>query len=325
MSESQFHRSLKRYLKGTASEGERKQVERFYDKNQKKSVEIPFSLEERGERKSALLKQIREDKQIQRRQFIGQIARIAASILLLLAAGYWVFNSSTSTLVQTPELLTFSTERGERKTINLPDGSIVKLNARSSISFLESFEGSSTREVQLTGEAFFDVQRNEDQPFIVSSGVVQTKVLGTSFNIDARPGESTIDVTVSTGKVEVSLDATRNVQLVPGDRARVDLVSEGLIKSKVDLDLTLAWSKNQIIFKETGLAEAFQVLADWYDVDIKYNLKDIASCDITGNYGGSESLSNILESMEFINGLTYEWESDTILLIKGTECSANEE
>ena len=105
-----------------------------------------------------------------------------------------------------PELIEKVAERGQKLTVKLPDGSMVKLNANSRISYLSNF-GNDSRDLQLTGEAFFEVQRDESRPFKIFLGDLEVEVLGTSFNVNAYPDQHAASVAVRTGKVAVSNSA----------------------------------------------------------------------------------------------------------------------
>ena len=124
-------------------------------------------------------------------------AAVAAVLLVLFA---WVLYTTNKPGTAPLELLVKETQRGQKSTITLADGSTVMLNAQSRLTYPRQFAG--TREVVLEGEAFFLVNHNPDKPFVVRSGRLQTTVLGTSFNIEAFP-EKNIKVTVATGKVRV--------------------------------------------------------------------------------------------------------------------------
>ena len=121
--------------------------------------------------------------------------RVAASVVLLLGLGYWWYVNPAA---DPGRLVEIQTAEGETQNIILPDGSTVWLNENTTFSYMDKFE---VRQVNLNGEAFFQVDRQEENPFIILSGEATTTVLGTSFNVRAYPDEPAVEVTVESGKV----------------------------------------------------------------------------------------------------------------------------
>ena len=162
-----------------------------------------------------------------------------AAVLLLLAVVGYIFYAS---YFIKPELevvyLTKTTQRGEKATVTLSDGSTIRLNAESSVSFPRRFIGD-TRAITLTGEAFFTVIRNPDKPFTVKTADLITNVLGTSFNVKAF-AEDEVQVTVTSGLVQVlsqgvSKPMNQNLQLTtlnPSEQATFYPVTGQLTKQE---------------------------------------------------------------------------------------------
>lgn len=163
--------------------------------------------------------------------------------------------------------------RGQRSRIVLPDSSAVYLGAGSRITFPEQFDANS-REIELEGEAFFEVTRDAKKPFIVHTGKVQTRVLGTSFKIDAfrsRP----LTVAVATGKVRVD-DYTGQTGkslavLTPGQKVTYN---QGLIKTaNTEIDEISGWKAARLVFHNQSLKEITTELERWYNVEISFEHK----------------------------------------------------
>ena len=156
----------------------------------------------------------------------------------------------------------------------LPDGSVVALNSNSKLVFPKHFKGD-TREVTLYGEAFFDVKPNAEKPFIITAGNAQVKVVGTSFNVSAYPGNETVEVVVTTGKVQVTnknaeaLADANLVYLIPGEKGTLFTKSSILEKSQNSNLNYLAWKTRDFIFNDIPLNEVFQCLEKTYHVKIQ--------------------------------------------------------
>lgn len=203
---------------------------------------------------------------------------VAAAVAILVLGAWWLFLRDA-----TPKSLAFSTGENERREITLPDQSKVFLNENSTLSY--TYAGA-TRQVELRGEAFFDVQKDAKHPFVIQSGAVQTKVLGTSFNIRAYPDEPKVKVTVKTGRVEVrktpKMPNADKAPLIlnPGNTAVYSIQTTELAKSEdvapVEAD---AWQQGTVFVPYgTTLAEVIPIVEKLYDVHID---ADPAVLDIT--------------------------------------------
>lgn len=185
---------------------------------------------------------------------------------------------------------TLTTPRGGFFRLTLPDGSTVWLNAASSLRFPTAFIGNA-REVQLTGEAYFEVAKNASMPFRVTVNNMEVNVLGTSFNINAYADENTVRTTLLDGAVSVS-DGTQRSLLQPGDQASSG--AKGFTLSRPDTDGVIAWKNNMFSFNGANLEQVMRQLSRWYDVEIKYTgpVKErLFVGNISRNYKLSEVLS----------------------------------
>lgn len=199
---------------------------------------------------------------------------------------------------------------GQKSIIQLSDGTIVKLNAGSSIQYPEKFS-SAQRTVYLKGEAFFEVIKDPDRPFLVVTDGIQTKVLGTSFNISAYPQDKEITVSVATGKVSVSHTDDTQVYLAPSEQARFSKNSKQLSKTNIDLENTLAWKDNVLLFDASSFTEVEQKLEMWYGIEVDLRHMQASTCSITGKFK-NENLVNVLEAISLSTGIGYEKNDDKI-------------
>jgi ferric-dicitrate binding protein FerR (iron transport regulator) len=162
---------------------------------------------------------------------------------------------------------TLTTPRGGQYQLTLPDGTQVWLNAASSLHFPTSFSGNS-REVELTGEGYFDVASSPEKPFRVKVNGTTIAVLGTQFNIMAYPNEQAMAVTLITGAVNVSNNGIVK-KLQPGQQARIP-ANNNITITDVDTQAAVAWKNGFFIFDRADIATVMRQLERWYDIDVVY-------------------------------------------------------
>lgn len=311
MTESDFYDLLERYQKGLITPGELAQVEAFLHKNEEKpSVLKNWSESDRIKAKDQMwfsIQQVTFDKKPNHLK----VWKIAASFLLLMAAAmfaylFYVANEPSNIIVK-------NTALGQRSKIILSDGSIVHLNAGSSLSYMEKFE-EETREVDLTGEAFFEVKKNPNKPFIIHSIGVDTKVLGTSFNVKAYPDED-VAVTVVSGKVSVEKDDLQEF-LIPGEQAVFDEYT--LNVSEVDANTYSSWKDGVLIFEKSNISEIARRMSRYYGVEIKVEL-DSDECELYLHFDHF-SIREALIQLSLVSGVEYRVIDKQTVLLKGNGC-----
>ena len=317
MNKKHFLNLLERYEKGTATEQEKKQVEIFFKSFEKEPTRLDSwdfnEIEKiRLDIYGTMRRRIVKTAPYRNHTFLAW--RIAASVAILLSigiAGYYY-----AVRPYAPNYITKTTLKGQNATITLSDGSTVNLNANSSITFPEKFEGA-TREINLTGEAFLTVRKNKEKPFSVSSGDLVTTVLGTSFNINSYSSDQTV-ITLSEGKVMVAYEGERKF-LNPGEQAVFDLNNKKITTKEIDLEYELSWTKGIIQFNETPFTEVVQTLERWYDTDIILENDGLSSCTISGKFKESR-INNVLEGLKFLIDIEYETEDYKEIYISGQGC-----
>lgn len=199
---------------------------------------------------------------------------------------------------QSPVLVDRTMPAGQKTTLKLSDGTLVRLNSRSSLRFPKSFEGAQ-REVHLDGEAYFDVSHDAKHPFIIHTGSADVQVVGTSFNISADSALSI--VTVATGKVKV-VNATDAVLLEHGQQA---IAGKSEIKvSKVDVEPLIAWKDNVLVLDNNSITEVSSKLARWYGLTVVVKDKAVAGCRVTGKFK-NERIEVVMEAIAFATGISY--------------------
>lgn len=205
----------------------------------------------------------------------GQWQKIAA-ILLIPAMAAVVTNGFVSEIEEGPakvptEWITLENPKGRKSKITLPDGTRVDLNYDSRQRFPKVFEAG-FREVELTGEAFFEVVPNENMPLIVRTNTIESEVVGSSFNFRSYEGEQKTDISLVTGKVKVNQtnngSAMEDIYLSPGEQLSYNRNSDETVVGTFDVERVTIW-KGVILFKDAGFEEFIDQLEKWYGVDFQ--------------------------------------------------------
>jgi ferric-dicitrate binding protein FerR (iron transport regulator) len=181
----------------------------------------------------------------------------------------------------------------------LPDGSKVWMNAASSIHYPAVFTGKE-RIVEVTGELYFEVARNEKMPFKVKvNDDTQIEVIGTHFNINSYSNETTIYTSLLEGSVKIT-HGNEKVILKPGQQGQVpnDLVESSIkVVPDVDMDKVMAWKNGVFNFEDASLEEVMRQLERWYDIEVKYE-KGVPPLEFVGKMGRDLKLSEVLRGLE---------------------------
>ena len=193
------------------------------------------------------------------------------------------------------DINTLVTPRGGEYRVTLPDGSKVWLNATSSIKFPGVFK-SNIREVELNGEAYFEIAKNSAMPFRVKSNGAQIEVIGTHFNVKAYGNEKLMKTTLVEGSIKITAGNFSHL-LKPGQQA---ILTKGELKvlDNVDIEEQLAWKNGLFLFKDTSIEDVMSQVASWYDLNVIFEGK-IPEKYLTGK------VSRSVNASEFMNLLKY--------------------
>ena len=252
------------------------------------------------------------------RKFIPLLLKITAAAVVLLLAGFFAsyfFNPGKKNTTQL-----FATAYGERKSIELPDGSMVNLNAGSKIQINENF-GVSVRSVYLEGEAFFDVKHDAAIPFIVHTPAMDVKALGTAFDVKAYRNEKVTETSLIRGLVEVTLKENNNRvlllhpnQKIAWERPAAEAHGEDPVKKEQALDAVdglmkklavtdhgdikeIAWKENKLIFEDDSFNDIAALLERWYGVRIAFEDDIVRNYRFTGVFE-NEDIQTVLNFLK---------------------------
>jgi transmembrane sensor len=263
--------------------------------------------------------------------------RAAAAIAMLMVAGLALYLSNQSLFPtdvvagSTSKVLSVTnhTKAVVRKVLS--DGTAIMLQPNGSLEFFEEFP-SDKREIKLTGEAFFDVTKDKNRPFIINTGDVTVKVLGTSFNVRAYEGAKEISVAVKSGKVsvyakETDVDTKKSIAkeeiiLTPNQEVVYNTIDENFSKKIVD-DPQIILEKPTLFAMEydaTPVARIFQVIEENYGIDIVYDEQALSSCSLTTSMA-EEGLYERIEIICQAIGAKYEMKEGKILISASEGCS----
>jgi len=249
---------------------------------------------------------------------------VAASLLGCILLSWWLIVGRSRPPAPAPAYQWAAGRSAGHQVINLPDGTVVTLNHDSKLNYPASFNGK-TREVYLDGEAFFNVKEDAGKVFLVHTGSLVTKVLGTSFNIKAYGGDENIAVTVTTGKVQVQRsDGKRPLGiLLPGDQLLVgkhtDSVLLNVVLVKVDLQKVLDWKEEDLLFDNSTFDEAAVLIGNHYGVELRFKNEAIRNCRFTGNFN-NDSLGHVMNIIGELTQTKWARGQDNLIWIEGEGC-----
>lgn len=268
-----------------------------------------------------------------------------ASVLSLIAAFLFIYfftpsakkdQPVASTVLPTNEI---TTRKGSRTQVSLPDGSIVWLNAESKLDYHKEF-GGSKREVYLTGEAYFDVVKNPEKPFIVHTRTADIRVLGTIFNVKSYPNDKVTETSLIRGRVEVTLNHRPDEKWILQPNEKLVLQNYNPDKRNTPLSRPLqvqevatpiiikksltyqpgdttakevAWVNNIISFNDESFEEVCDKLSRWFDVEFEFKNAQLKQLVLHNSFK-NESLDQVLESLEYSFNFHHKKDGNKIIL-----------
>lgn len=263
----------------------------------------------------------------------------AAAIILFVAGGTWLWNTLSAPASLPKNVV--STKNGSKSKVEMPDGTQVWLNAGSRIEYDGNY-GKDNREITLTGEAYFDVVHNEQKPFIIHTGAMNVKVLGTVFNVKAYPGDDVTEAALIRGSIEVTFPGRPNERLILRPNDKIAVVNESgkpaitqqtngpgtqdkpeIMLAKVNYQpadstvIETAWVKNKLIFRRKAFSELVKDIERWFNVSIQ--VKDTAILDekFTGTFS-NENITEALDALSMTVAFQYRFdkENNTVVIYK---------
>jgi transmembrane sensor len=269
------------------------------------------------------------------------LSSLTTIILLVACAIFYSIPSKTKMAGVRPvqETSEISSRNGSRTDIVLPDGTKVWLNAGSKLTYDKTF-GETLRNVNLIGEAYFDVVHNPEKPFVIHTTAMDIKVLGTEFNVKSYPDESTTEASLIRGSIEVTLKDKRAEKIImkPNEKLvvsnEVNIVGRKFIPAKkslkhsdpiislghlnyFSLDSTIletSWVNNRLIFEDESFEQVVTRMSRWYGVSFEFGNADIQKLRFTGNFK-DESVEDALKAMQITADFSFRISPDKHIII----------
>jgi len=235
---------------------------------------------------------------------MNTILRVAASVLVVVSVGLgsiWI--ASQYKLQPEDKIVQFETPKGEKSRVILADGSTVWLNSQTVL----SYNTLKPREVNIQGEAFFEVKKMDGEPFeVLTSSGVKVKVTGTKFNLRNYPHESIIETTLEEGEVVVeTINSSKRTVLRPGQQARYNTHHRTIEIDKVEAEIYSLWRKNELHFENISFSELVPKIEQWYGVNISLEIGAGINDRFTLTIK-TESLRELLNMLQLTSKFSYE-------------------
>lgn len=283
-----------------------KQLKKIWDSSKELAAESAVDVNQAWERfQDRVAGKNESPKTLNRNRFSW--LRVAASVILIVGLGfaaYFMINNSKpkEMIAQTGQNVLVDT---------LPDGSVITLNKRSTITYPSKFKGN-TRSISLKGEAFFNVAPDKEKPFIISVNDVQVTVVGTSFNIKSENGNT--EVVVETGIVRVTRSG-KNVELIAGEKINMHADDSVATKEAVTDKLYNYYRSKVFVCDDTPLWKLVQVLNEAYDANIVIGRKELNDKKLNTTFN-NESLDQVLEVIHLTFDITITKKEDGQIILE---------
>lgn len=240
------------------------------------------------------------------RSLIIKVLKYAAVIVITLGLSFLWQQGSFTLKKKDQGLITVSAPLGQSAIVMLADGSKVTLNAGTALTYSQDFS-KKKRNVGLTGEAFFEVKSDRDNPFTVDASGIDITATGTSFNVDAYTEGNQVNVTLVEGHVDLySAKGKAIASLDPGENVRVDLTSDNIEITQVDTRFYTCWQQGLITFSNRRLEDIAFDLERWYSVEVEFMSDKCKEIRYSGTILKSKPVDQVLEILQ----LTTDFEFD---------------
>lgn len=307
---------VNKYLRGETSEAEVSELFQWIDATpDNKKVYIDYTKvwslsEQSDENEDQIWKLLFAPRFRHQRIFKSylRIARYAAIFLVTFGSGialqYFLGGIATEKLVY-QKSSSIVAPLGQMTNVELPDGTKVMLNSGSTLTYNGNFS-LGERLVCLSGEAYFDVSTDSEHPFIIQTNLLNLKVHGTSFNIEAYPDENMISTTLIEGSMAVmNKDEKELTRLVPGENAHFDANAQKINVTKVNTEIYTSWKNGLITFRNEKLKDIARKIERWYNVKIEIKNPKLGNQAYYGTIMKNKPVDQILEVLKLTSSFKY--------------------
>lgn len=234
---------------------------------------------------------------------------LVGSLFLLLIPAIFLFRSHLRSNAIAFKVV--ETKAGERVSVSLSDGTKITLGPASKIKFPAVFSDT-LRQVDLTGEAFFEVTKNPHRPFTVRSGTWETRVLGTKFDLSAYPDDKKMSVALVEGRVAVK-SGEKTYHIIPGQQLLLNKTDNQTSIQDFNNSVVAGWVTNKLVFRDVPFGEAAIRLERLYNIKIIFNNKKIAARSLWATFD-NEPIMQIMETVKLATGIKYKIEGRMIYI-----------
>lgn len=245
----------------------------------------------------------------------GDSSRVLQTGVKVVAVGNSIScNSEGNSRLET-NYNTLSTPRGGEYGICLCDSSWIHLNASTELQFPKTFCRDERVVKLLSGEAFFQIAKDDQRPFFVEVNNIRIRVYGTQFNINVK-SDGEIETVLVEGSVDIENDHTKLCKMKPGQLSLVSTDGSLLALQDVDVELYISWTKGVYLFDEVSLELLMSQLSLWYDIDVTFKEPELKKFQITGRFEKYQSIESILNSLKYITGYDFHYDNRQIIISK---------
>lgn len=220
--------------------------------------------------------------------------------------------SSTEARTKKNEYHKINVPRNGEYYVELSDGTKVWMNSESSLGFYSKFSDKA-RIVRLEGEAYFEVSKDKSRPFIVKTGDMDVRVLGTEFNVKSYPNDDHVFTTLKEGKVRVRVN-DMNQTLLPNDQLVLNKQTGDIEKRQVNATIYSAWKDGMFVFKDERLEDILQAFSRWYDVEVFYPNSKMKEELFSMRVNRYEDINVILKKMEKTGVVHFELNKNALIV-----------
>lgn len=311
---------FEKYLSNTATAEERKELNDWIAKDESLGDWFENKLENSSSqmdemKQSAILQkindQIGEATETKRRFSLPSWTRYAAAIALIAIAVSGIFTLMNSTQ-KSAQFVEVAAEHGQKAVLTLPDGTKVLLNSDSKIKYSTAYN-QKHRNVELLGEAFFDVEKNEKLAFVVHAGDLDIKAVGTAFNVKAYPNEELISTTLTEGKLLLT-SGKEEISLLPNER--VEFRKDEMTMNKINLqsaENSIGWMNDKLSYENASLEDVVADFIRIYNIDIQFASESIKQQRFTGQIENN-GLEAVLKVISLSSPIRVEYSDSLVRL-----------
>lgn len=307
MTEEYLEELIQKYAEGTASEKETRQLVNWYRSSFVNEVKWPAtSTGEKKEVYNRILERLQRELAPKKAKVIHfKWLNVAVTFILIIGTAWLVFRFTKPS----GSYITIVNPSGKIQMISLPDSSTVWLNAATTLRYAEAF--TKNRNLELTGEAYFEVAHDATHPFRIKAGGVQTIVLGTSFDIKAYESEDKTTISVRSGSVKVNNGPKNLAILKPFMQLQFDRQQQAATTGLIDTSSVLAWKKGRLQFDGETFASIASTLDRWYNIKIAFSNPSISNCRYYMGFDNSIPLEKMLSTMAEVTETQYSIHKNT--------------